>query len=256
MVARVCEQLEVPHSTLTAQWERKPDTAIQERARIERYRLLDGWAAQRGIRAIATAHHLDDQAETLLMRLNRGGGVRGLAGIRTDAPIPGAGESVRLIRPLLDWRRSELTGICESAGLTPADDPSNRDEQFERVRVRSALARAPWLDPEAVARSAANLASADSALGWATDVEWDRQVERSENAISYAPMAPLEIRRRILRRAVAEFATEGPDNPLRGRELDRLLATLSEGGTATLRGVLCTGGETWRFVPAPPRRVP
>jgi hypothetical protein len=52
---------------------------------------------------------------------------------------------------------------------------------------------------------------------------------------------------------VAVLASEGSGQPLRGRELDRLLATLSDGGTATLRGVLCSGGETWRFAAAPRR---
>lgn len=255
MVAGACATLGVPHSTLTAQWDRKPDTAIQEQARIERYSLLGRWATERGIQAVATAHHLDDQAETLLMRLNRGAGVGGLAGMRADAPLPGADESVRLIRPLLAWRRSELVGICKAARVAPAEDPSNHDEQFERVRVRHSLAEAPWLDVEAIVRSAANLGSANAALRWATDVEWERQVERSGHRITYAPKAPFEIRRRVLRRAVAALANEGTANPLRGRELDRLLATLADGGKATIRGVLCSGGENWRFIAAPRRNA-
>jgi len=220
---------------------------------MERYRLLGGWAEQRGLTAIATAHHLDDQAETLLMRLNRGAGARGLAGMRPIGPIPGGAKAAVLIRPLLHWRRSELVEICRRARVTPVEDPSNRDQQFERVRVRHELASAPWLDPEAMARSSANLASADEALDWAADLEWERQVSRSADGFSYVPAAPLEIRRRVLRRALAELATEGPENPLRGRELGQLLDALSSGGKATIRGVLCTGGKTWRFSPAPPR---
>src|SRR3954453_16959972 len=82
MVARVCAKLNVPHAILTAEWEQKPTTAIQERARNERYRLLARWAEDQGLVAIATAHHADDQAETLVMRLARGAGVRGLAGMK------------------------------------------------------------------------------------------------------------------------------------------------------------------------------
>lgn len=256
MVASVCEELGVPHSTLAVEWDRKPDTAIQERARAERYRLLGRWAAGRGLAAIATGHHLDDQAETLLMRLNRGAGVRGLAGMRADSPLPGADESVRLVRPLLRWRHSELAGICDGAGLAAANDPSNHDEHYERVRVRRALAEATWIDAEAIARSAANLASADAALRWATDLEWNRRVERSADAIFYRPEAPPEIRRQILRRAVGALAHEGRENPLRGRELDRLVEALSRGGKATIRGVLCSGGKEWTFTPAPPRSAP
>src|SRR4051794_20667325 len=89
MVAGVCAILGVPHAILTAQWENRPISAIQERAREERYRLLAHWAKERELDAIATAHHLDDQAETLLMRLARGSGVRGLAGMHAFGTVAG-----------------------------------------------------------------------------------------------------------------------------------------------------------------------
>jgi tRNA(Ile)-lysidine synthase len=252
VVANVCASLGVPHQILEAGWKEKPSTAIQERARSERYRLLGRWVGERGLNSLATAHHVDDQAETLLMRLNRGAGARGLAGMRPVSPIPmGSG---RLLRPLLGWRRSELEAICEAAKLDPADDPSNRDEAFERVRIRQGLASADWLDPAAIARSAAHLASADVALHWAVDKEWDSQVKRSDREIAYRPTAPFEIRRRIVRRSVGALASEGSANVVRGRELDRLVAVLSSGGKATLRGVLCTGGAEWKFTRAPARR--
>jgi tRNA(Ile)-lysidine synthase len=254
MVASLCEKLGVPHVTLKAEWKQKPETAIQERARVERYRLLARWLGERDLSMLVTAHHLDDQAETLLMRLNRGSGARGLAGMRPAMALPIPGAKVRLLRPLLAWRRSELEEICKSAGLKPVADPSNEDEQFERVRVRKGLASADWLDSEGMARAAAHLAAADVALHWATDKEWESQVKRGDNAIVYRPAAPLEIRRRIARRSVVALAREGRANPLRGRELDRLVAVLNRGGKATIRGVLCSGGEEWRFTPAPKRR--
>jgi tRNA(Ile)-lysidine synthase len=254
MVASVCADLDVPHSTLSVQWEAKPQSGLQEKARHERYGLLDEWAQQRGLTAIATAHHLDDQAETLLMRLNRGAGARGLGGMREDSPLPVPGSAVRLIRPLLTWRRTELENVCRSAGVEAARDPSNTDGQFERVRVRNSLKEAEWLDMEAVARSASHLAAADEALDWATDKEWQSQVTEAGASISYKPAAPYEIRRRIVSRAVSSLATEGAGNVLRGRELDQLIEVLRDGGTATLRGVLCSGGDEWRFKPAPPRR--
>ncbi|MBA3576404.1 MAG: tRNA lysidine(34) synthetase TilS [Sphingomonas sp.] len=252
MVAALCEKLAVPHSVLTAQWETKPETAIQERARGERYRLLGSWGAERSLGALMTAHHLEDQAETLLMRLKRGAGVRGLAGMRPVVPIPGS--QLRLLRPLLKWRRSELMSICSAAGVAAASDPSNDDDQFERVRVRRAITSADWLDPVAIARSAGNLAAADSALMWATGQEWEARVSWTDDEIVYRPRGPLEIRRRIVGRALAALASEGGAEDLRGRELDRLLVELVNGGKATLRGVLCSGGETWRFTPAPKRR--
>jgi tRNA(Ile)-lysidine synthase len=252
MVAAVCQDLGVPHAILTAEWAEPPATALQERARAERYRLLARWAAERNLTAVATAHHLDDQAETLVMRLARGAGVRGLAGMRASARVPGS--DVPLIRPLLSWRRSELERLCLAAGVPAVADPSNADDQFERVRVRRALAEAEWLNSESLAASAAHLAEADAALNWTSDQEWDRAVKSSGAEIVYCPdSAPPEIRRRIVTRALAALATEGDGGELRGRELDRLIAELESGRQATLRGVLCSGGEEWRFVPAPHR---
>jgi tRNA(Ile)-lysidine synthase len=149
MVGRLCERLGISHHILTAEWSQKPQTAIQEHAREARYRLLSAWASERQLDAIVTAHHLDDQAETLVMRLMRGAGVRGLAAMRPLSTVPTSG--LPLLRPLLGWRRFELAQICASAGLVPAADPSNEDEQFERVRVRRALADADWLDATSLA---------------------------------------------------------------------------------------------------------
>lgn len=252
MVADLCAKLGVPHSILAARWSEIPQRAIQERARNERYRLLGYWAEERGLAGIVTAHHADDQAETLLMRLARGSGVRGLAAMRPRSVAPGA--HVRLVRPLLGWRRFELEAVCAAAGVTPAQDPSNEDERFERVRIRRALGEADWLDAGAVARSAANLVEADDALRWAAEKEWRSAVEQRRDHISYHPSdAPGEIVRRIVNRIVRKLATEG-ETDLRGGELDRLLATLAEGETATLRGVRCSGGRSWRFERAPSRR--
>ena len=254
MVAQLCERLGVPHTILTATWDEKPKTAIQERARAMRYRLLGQWGRERGLTAILTAHHLDDQAETFLMRLARGAGVRGLAGMRRVARAPSAGLAV--VRPLLGWRHSELEAVCAAAGVEPVQDPSNEDEQFERVRIRKALAGANWLNESAIAESATHLAEADGALRWATDLEWKRAVTRSGAQIVYKPTdAPRDIRRRIVRRAVLALATEGAGAELRGREIDQLLAALRTGRRATLRGVLCIGGPEWRFTRAPVRRA-
>jgi tRNA(Ile)-lysidine synthase len=251
-VGALCSRLGIPHQILAARWNDRPATAIQERARSERYRLLGYWADERGLGALATGHHADDQAETLLMRLNRGSGVRGLAGMRPRSIAPGS--HVRLIRPLLGWRRTQLEDICEDAGLEPMADPSNEDKRFERVRVRHALTEADWLDRGAIARSAAHLAEADAALDWAMKAEWRQSAREGGECITYRTNdVPAEIQRRIIARAVRRLATEG-ESELRGAELDRLLSTLSEGESATIRGVLCRGGPEWRFTRAPPRR--
>ena len=248
-VGRICEQLEVPHATLTIEWGETPAAAIQERARNARYGLLADWLAERGLTALATGHHADDQAETLAMRLNRGSGVRGLAAMRPRAIVPGS--VMPLLRPLLGWRRQELEELCASAGLVPVADASNSDERFERVRIRHALAGAKWLDAAALARSAAHLAAADEALDWAAQAEWGRAATVHENEIVYCrAKAPSEIVRRNVARAVTALASEGRDQPLGGGERDRLIAALEAGGKATLKGVLCSGGDEWRFTRA------
>jgi tRNA(Ile)-lysidine synthase len=255
MVAAVCERLGVPHTILTATWDEKPETAIQERARLMRYRLLGDWARERNLAVLLTAHHLDDQAETFLMRLARGSGVRGLAGMRRIARVPGS--NLALVRPLLGWRHAELEAVCAAAGVEPVQDPSNEDEEFERVRIRKALAETDWLEPAPVAASAMYLAQADGGLRWATDLEWKRGVVRDGMQLVYRPVdAPPEIRRRIIRRAILALATEGGGAEPRGRELDQILAALATGKRATLRGVLCIGGSEWRFTRAPARRKP
>jgi tRNA(Ile)-lysidine synthase len=253
MVAELCARVGVPHTILSASWDKKPETALQERARLMRYQLLGAWARERGLKALVTAHHLDDQAETFLMRLSRGAGVKGLAGMRRIAH--GATGAVAVVRPLLGWRHSELEAVCAAAGVKPVQDPSNDDDQFERVRIRKALAQAEWLDPASVAESAAHLAEADAALHWATTLEWQRAVSQEGSQVVYRPSsAPREIRRRIIRRAILALATEGGGAELRGRELDQVLAAVRTGRRATLRGVLCIGGPEWRFTRAPARR--
>ncbi len=253
-VAATCKGLGVPHETLRIEWSAVPTSAIQERARAARYAALATWMRERGLMTLLTGHHLDDQAETLVTRLNRGSGVGGLAGMRSIATVPDAPD-LSLVRPLLGWRRSELEALCKQAGELPANDPSNSDPRHERVRVRQSLAASDLLEAESLARSASHLALADEALIWATDREWDNAVEQDGAAIIYSPVdAPLEIRRRITARAITQLASEG-DPQLRGRELDRLLAGLMSGETATLRGVRCEGGTSWRFSAAKARKL-
>lgn len=223
---------------------------LQAEARAARYRAMAEWMRERSLYALATAHHADDQAETLVMRLNRGAGVRGLAGMRTVSPLPGAPD-LPLLRPLLQWRRDELAQIVAQSGFAAADDPSNRNETFERVRIRNALAGAEWLNLAALAQTAHRIADADEALIWAADREWLEAVELQGQHLTYRPTAPRAIRLRVLERIVAQI---GQGNP-RGSEVNRWLKALEEGRTATLAGVKGVGkAEIWQFAPVPLHR--
>jgi tRNA(Ile)-lysidine synthase len=251
-VADVCEKLQVPHQILHLNWSAPPQSAVQAKARHARYDALGEWARAAGGACVLTGHHADDQAETLLMRLARGAGVRGLAAIRPLSRVPGH-PAIKLVRPLLGWRKSELEAVCASGSVKPLRDPSNGNEEFERVRTRAYLDQAEWLDAAALARTARSLAEADCAIEWATQTEWKAAVESGHEEVKYRPAAPAEIQRRVLIRILDQLATEGSGEP-RGEEVGRLLETLRTGGSATLRGVSCVGGTSWRFTPAPARK--
>ena len=247
-VARVCADLGVPHRTLAVSVERAGD-GVQSAARGARYAALSGWLGERGLAALATAHHADDQAETLLMRLNRASGVAGLAGVRERGPVPGA--SGLLLRPLLGWRRADLAAVVAGAGLQAVDDPSNADDRYDRARLRGQLAGAPWLDIPAIARSAAHLADADAALDWAAEREWREAVEKDGLGLTYRPRAPRAVALRVLARIVTALDGEAP----RGAALARLFDSLLARQPASIGGLVArplAGG--WSFMKAPKRR--
>ena len=157
-VGALAARLGVAHVTLT--WEgAKPATRLQERAREARYALLIAHAKDIGAEAIVTAHHLDDQAETVLMRLARGSGVAGLAGIPAESERGG----MKILRPLLDVTKAELIAVCEDAGLAYFSDPSNHNEQFFRARLRKILAE-EGLNASALARLARRAEQVEAAL--------------------------------------------------------------------------------------------
>ncbi|HET9639350.1 MAG TPA: tRNA lysidine(34) synthetase TilS [Allosphingosinicella sp.] len=250
-VARLCGGIGVPHAILAATVEAAGE-GLQAAARAARYAALAAWMDESGLRLLLTAHHCDDQAETLLMRLNRGSGVAGLAGVRAVGPVPGSGGRLRLCRPLLGWRRSELEAVAAAAGVEPARDPSNSDERFDRVRFRRHLGEAPWLDPAALARSAALLGEAEAALDWTAGPLFAARTEIEEGAVTLRPNGlPPELLRRLVLRCLRQLA---PGATPRGEALAAFIARLAEGSTATLCEVKGRGGETWRFEPAPPRR--
>jgi tRNA(Ile)-lysidine synthase len=246
-VAAICASLGVAHRVL--RWEGpKPNASLQAAARAARYALMGDWCARHGVRWLATAHHADDQAETLLLRLGRGAGVGGLAGIRARRRLDAG---VELLRPLLDARRRALAEIVAAAGLQAVDDPANRDPRFDRTRVRAWLAARPELDVAPLAASAGHLAEAEAALAWTAEFAWSGRARVEPGAISLdAAGLPRELQRRLLRRALAELGAAES----RGPDVDRLLDRLAAGRSATLGGVQARGGACWRFSPAPPRR--
>lgn len=160
------QRLGFTHRTL--QWSgEKPGSGLQAAAREVRYALMTSAIQAEGDssaprRSLVTAHHADDQAETLLMRLARGSGAAGLAGMRAHGSVNG----VSLLRPLLGVPKARLIATLQAYGAAWVDDRSNSNTAFERVRLRQARAQLEALgfDNERLALSAARLARADAAL--------------------------------------------------------------------------------------------
>ena len=246
MVAELCAAYGIPHEILTVKVARGN---LQDRARAARYAALGKWMERRGLGALATAHHADDQAETLIMRLNRGSGIAGLAGVRARGVVPGTRHT--LLRPLLGWRRAELAAIVEASQLEAAQDSSNEDPRFDRVRIREALKDADWLDVASVAASAAHLAEGEVVMQWAAQREWKEAVEVGEGQIRYTPTAPSAIRIRILARAIVMLGGKS-----RLGSVARLMQKLQRGKDATLGGVVARVDKgSWTLRKEPPRRV-
>lgn len=260
-VARLCAARGIEHATL--RWTgATPAASRQAAARAARYRLLGDWCRASGVRHLATAHHADDQAETLLMRLARGAGVGGLSAIRPVRRLQGG---IILLRPLLGRRKTELAAIVAAAGLTAADDPSNVDPRYDRTRARALLAREAWLDPVRLAAAAGHLGDAEAALAWTAEVTWagraaidprpesfvrrDDAGEPEQIAVDTAGL-PAELVHRLVARAVSTLTLAAP----RGAAIGRLVDRLSAGHAATLAGVSARPGAVWTFRRAPPRR--
>ena len=247
-VAYLCESEGIDHAILRAPLPaRVRHTAnLSSRARALRYRLLEEHAAATGADAIATAHHADDQLETLVMRLNRGAGIAGLAGVRARGG--------RIIRPLLGWRRAELVELVVAQGIEPVDDPSNVSDRFDRARLRKALARVDWLDADRWAQSARALGDAEDAIAWMVrHLESERVVADDDRIVLQPAGIPFEVRRRLVERCILRL---DPLADIRGPALVRVVDTLDAGGRAMLGRVLCTAapGPEWRFTEAPARR--
>lgn len=261
LVGRIAGERGIPFTALKV--DLAPGNLLAE-ARAARYAALARWAEGAGLGAVATAHHADDQAETLLMRLNRGSGLAGLAGVRPRGAI--AGSEVTLLRPLLGWRKAELAAVVAAAGITPAQDPSNTNPAFDRARIRAAMAGAEWLDPVQIAASAAHIAEGWQALEWYAELDWHEMVLREDSdsgapGFTYCANAPRIISIETILRIIRELGGHATRAEA-ARAWDRLWA----GENASLGGVLAVPGvekvekvgvmmRVWRLRPEPARSL-
>jgi tRNA(Ile)-lysidine synthase len=188
---------------------------LEQAARRARYDFLAKAAEKCESSLVLTGHTLDDQAETVLLRLLRGSGAEGLGGIEPVRTLASSSETL-LVRPLVSWaRRSQTEAYCHERGVAFAVDQMNLDERFARVRVRRQLL--PLMETfnprvvESLARSAELLRedaavlniAAETLLVAATaglpDAEYDATSETAPLLVDVLVDAPLAIRRRALR---------------------------------------------------------
>lgn len=267
-VGRLAAELGLVHTILTWDAPRR-GSRIQASARSARYRLLTDHAAGIGAGLVLTAHTLDDQAETVLMRLIAGSGPSGLAGMRDERPLaPG----IRLVRPFLSLSKADLVAYCEMHRLPFLCDPSNTDERFTRARLRRLL---PLLAEEGLnaarlARLAVRARRDDTALRQRAEVVLSEITRTDDGGLRLDGQRlcrePCAIVVRVIDAALDTVAPahEAPVpkrlERLEALVLDALLPALTERRALrrTLRGVLieAEGEGTIRLVAAPPRRAP
>ncbi len=260
-VANLAKTHGIAHKTL--RWEGdKPTTRVQERAREARYRLLGAHAAQLGLSAVVTAHHLDDQAETVLFRLARGSGIAGLAGMASRSQRDG----VTIFRPLLAYPKSALVAFCEREGIAYASDPSNEDLHYARPRLRKLMLEVAreGLDAPTLARLARRAALVEEALIAQTIAAEKRLGLVATGACDASALfaEPFEIARRLLTLAFAAIGGEAPER-VSLEKMEALTAALRDAGrdgrifSANVAGarVVCNGKGRLQVGKEPPRRA-
>lgn len=222
----------------------KPSSRLQERARAARYVLLADCAAATGAQAIVTAHHADDQAETVLFRLTRGTGVAGLSGMAEVSPC---GPAI-LARPLLLASKTDLEQICREAGHPFLSDPTNACEKFARARLRrlAPVLAEQGLDRAALTRLGRRARQASAALDfYARSTGMKARIDSDNVSVRFqaAELAdiPVEVLQRVLAMEIARLA---PAARIRLDRLERLGQSLVDALAgdrryrATLAGVL------------------
>ncbi|MDH3234445.1 MAG: tRNA lysidine(34) synthetase TilS [Alphaproteobacteria bacterium] len=239
-----CRALGCAHVTLTWAGD-KPASGIQSAARAARYALLGDWCHKNGVLHLLTAHHLEDQAETVLLRLGRGSGPEGLAAMPAIAEAP----HYRLLRPLLGTAKPALIATLEAAGQQWLEDPSNLDPAHTRTRLRQFSRRL-----EQAGVPADDLAAAATDHGLARARSDDAVAELLAASATLHPEgwcaldaarlagAEPDLMRRALARVIVTVA--GRRYPPRGARLDRVCQDLRGG---TLRAARTLGG--CRIVP-------
>ncbi|MGY6536514.1 MAG: tRNA lysidine(34) synthetase TilS [Pararhodobacter sp.] len=235
VVATLCAALGVTHTVL--RWHHDGHGNLQAAARAGRRALIAEWAQKRGLAGVFLGHTLDDQAETVLMRLARGSGVDGLGGMAEATTVDG----VPFLRPFLSVSRASLRAELTARGIGWCEDPSNRDARFARVRAREALAAlAPLgLDAAGLARTATRMQRVRQALQAQVSQVLSAHVREAAGTVVLAPavldLLP-EIRDRVFLHCLRGLT--GAAYPPRHAALVRWIEAAQAGRAAPLMGCI------------------
>jgi tRNA(Ile)-lysidine synthase len=247
-VAAFCRTHGIAHTTLRwDDWDGQGN--LQSAARKARYRLITQWAAAQGIKTVAIGHTADDQAETVLMNMARRSGVDGLSAMTRRMLNNG----ITWLRPLLGARREDLRAFLSVRNVAWAEDPSNEDTRFDRIKVRRAMGLLDdiGIDVTALTEVAANMADARKALEWQTFIAARELVEFDAGAIVMCArrfrILPEEIQRRLLVKAMNWIT--GHTYPPRRAAVATLMSALGRGLGSTLDGchAQVVAGHIWIF---------
>jgi len=239
---------------------KKPKTGIEAAAREARYRLMGNFLTKNKIGTLFVGHNQDDQAETFLLRLARGSGLDGLAGMQTRAPWPVEGfAALVLARPLLGLSRDQLRAYLKARGQAWLDDPMNEDTAFDRVKIRKTLdaLTGSGLTVARIAAAAAHLARARESLDVMTAAVVQRAVrQRDGSGILLDAAALTAAPREVGLRALASVLMAVGEQAYRPRfeSLERLFDKIAGAqlrGGATLHGcqIRPLGNKEKEFAP-------
>jgi tRNA(Ile)-lysidine synthase len=220
--AEFCAKLSVPFTLSTVKVEKNSGLGLEAAAREARYKALLGSDAD----FIALAHHQDDQAETLLLQLARGAGVKGLAGM-------GAINN-KLLRPLLDVPRSALEAYAKANNLTWINDESNADTKFDRNFMRHEIL--PNLEKQypaikqTISRSAAHLAEASALLDDLAELDASNALQQNSQQLSLQTLASLNTARanNVVRWWLAQNQLAMPSTPVLQQIVQQLLGAKAD----------------------------
>jgi len=226
----LCNEFGIKHCTLVWQGS-KPSSNIQAYARDARYDLMVNWCIENSVAFLATAHHRDDQAETVLLRLARGSGVYGLAGMAPTRDLGG----VTLVRPLLTFPKKALRAYLVGRACEWIEDPSNKNEDFDRVKIRKLLADPPveGLRSDRLAATARRFQRSRAALEHYEALWLGRAAESFAEGYAYLNAGLLDSEpEEIILRGLASLCryVSGGDYVPRMEKLQRLFSEISADG--------------------------